>query len=34
MDVVTGMKVNKLISEEEVGKFLKLMKHDEYSVVE
>jgi len=34
MEAIRGMKVNKPISEEEDGEFLKLIKHNEYSVVE
>jgi len=33
MEVVNGIEVNKMISKEEAGEFLKLMKHNEYSVV-
>jgi len=34
MEAIRGMKVNKPISEEKDGEFLKLIKHNEYSVVE
>jgi hypothetical protein len=34
MKAIRGIEVNKPISEEEAGEFLKLMKHNKYSVVE
>jgi hypothetical protein len=34
VDAIKDMKINKPMSEEEVGEFLKLMKHSEYNVVE
>ena len=34
VDAIKDMKINKLMSEEEAGEFLKLMKYGEYSVVE
>jgi hypothetical protein len=29
VDVIKDMKINKLVSEEDAGEFLKLMKHNE-----
>jgi hypothetical protein len=34
MKAIRDIEVNKPISEEEAGEFLKLMKHNKYSVVE
>jgi hypothetical protein len=33
VDVIKDIEIDKLVSEEEVSEFLKLMKHSEYSVV-
>jgi hypothetical protein len=33
VDAIKKMEINKLLSEEEVGEFLELMKHNEYSMV-
>jgi sulfite reductase alpha subunit-like flavoprotein len=33
VDVIKDIEIDKLMSEEEVSEFLKLMKHSEYSVV-
>ena len=33
VDVIKDIEIDKLVSKEEVSEFLKLMKHNEYSVV-
>ena len=34
VDAIKDMEINRPISEEEAGEFLKLMKHSEYNMVE